>query len=343
MSAPVINPITSVNALTPGLFWKFQLALTSGAAYKWAAFALPGGLSIQSSYAFTVDTGGSTFSAPSAPSNSLLVDTRVNMVSSTTLPSPFAASTDYWVIAGGQLSATKGGSAITITTTGTGTHYLWPADTFGRISGIPTDVGTQDVYDISVIAYDISAGASAAMVFPVAVNTTGGLIDASPQLNVDMVTAKVTIPGAASTDPFDLFMGDDNQAVFNVALFNGSNQLDVGQPPSIELLVMHDPSNDPSIMLRGGGANTKYGSGNTAVYQIFADFTVVPGDAQIQLENELAGNNDNQTTDVGVFINAWAQLRVTTTIIDPRDGVSPLNVTRNTQLFRLRVVKDFAP
>jgi hypothetical protein len=74
---------------------------------------------------FTVDT---TTDLLHSVGHGLTEGRVIRMATTTTLPAPFAAATSYYVIATGltaddfKVSATMGGSAIDITTTGTGTH-----------------------------------------------------------------------------------------------------------------------------------------------------------------------------------------------------------------------------
>ena len=93
---------------------------------------------------FTADTGTDilTFSSTASIPSNLLTGTRVRLTTTTTLPAPLATATDYYVIktsdAGVQLATTYAnaiaGTAIDITTTGTGTHtmsWLLPRHTNG--------------------------------------------------------------------------------------------------------------------------------------------------------------------------------------------------------------------
>ena len=78
-----------------------------------------------------VNTGTEVITLPATtfPNAQNVRDGTKCQVSTTgTLPSPLAVSTDYWVVGASgntiQLSATKGGAAIDLTTQGTGTHTL---------------------------------------------------------------------------------------------------------------------------------------------------------------------------------------------------------------------------
>lgn len=72
-------------------------------------------------FAFTADAG--TDQLTTTAGDNPAIGERVRLVNSGGgLPAPLAAATDYYVLANFKLSATLGGSAINITTAGTGTH-----------------------------------------------------------------------------------------------------------------------------------------------------------------------------------------------------------------------------
>jgi len=83
-----------------------------------------------------VDTGTETITITS---HGLTTDDAVSFTTTTTLPAPLTAGTVYWVIGAAantfQLSLTKGGSALNLTSTGSGTHtvkystYHWKVST----------------------------------------------------------------------------------------------------------------------------------------------------------------------------------------------------------------------
>lgn len=77
------------------------------------------------SFTFTVDAGTDTLTATG---HNFTNGTQVKVSSTTTLPAPLVAGTTYYVINTAtntlKLSATSGGSAIDITSTGTGTHTV---------------------------------------------------------------------------------------------------------------------------------------------------------------------------------------------------------------------------
>lgn len=77
------------------------------------------------SFSFTVDAGTDTLTATG---HNFLTGTQVKVSSTTTLPAPLVAGTTYYAInvSGNtlKLSATSGGAAIDITSTGTGTHTI---------------------------------------------------------------------------------------------------------------------------------------------------------------------------------------------------------------------------
>lgn len=131
-------------------------------------------------------TDSRTFTASSATDKlsftGTLVDNSVLRVSSTgTLPAPLQANTDYYVInaAAGEckLSLTVGGSAINLTSTGSGTHTL--TRTFGitaaelnRNSGYQITVTSSTEFTIEMsanaVAEDVGDGGSTAVSYDIA-------------------------------------------------------------------------------------------------------------------------------------------------------------------------------
>jgi hypothetical protein len=78
---------------------------------------------------FTVDTGAETLDV--GTSDGFSNEDTVYVTTTTTLPSPLTANTQYYVISATsstiQLATTNGGSAINITTAGSGTHTIYQA------------------------------------------------------------------------------------------------------------------------------------------------------------------------------------------------------------------------
>lgn len=99
---------------------------------------------------FTVDYATVPEVLATAGGNVFVNGNLVRAVSSTTLPSPLAANTDYYIRnrtdEGVSLSATPTGSIITLTNNGTGIHTLVPQS---RISYYPTDF-ERDLFEFEV-------------------------------------------------------------------------------------------------------------------------------------------------------------------------------------------------
>lgn len=90
-----------------------------------------------------VDVTGNTLTIPE---HNRTANQEFFLISSGTLPSPLAALTPYYVISPStntlQLSATSGGAAIDITSTGSGTHYLKMSSAYDT-----TDLREESIYD----------------------------------------------------------------------------------------------------------------------------------------------------------------------------------------------------
>jgi len=96
------------------------------------------------------------------------------------LPAGFSAGVDYYVIADGltattcKLSATPGGSAVNLTTAGTGTHtanWIPQNDNGVSLTGAPTAAG---IYDIKIVATGLVGGILAAVYYTNTVIVEGG-------------------------------------------------------------------------------------------------------------------------------------------------------------------------
>lgn len=149
MPVPVISKITSVNSLQRGQSGGFLPAITddSPAASSWEAAFLPPGLAIDPAtgliqgrptlagaynvriYAInsekTFTASGSTLTSSA---HAMPVGTMVKLTTTNTLPAGLSVGTVYYIVTSATntfaLSATLGGSAITTTSGGTGTHTV---------------------------------------------------------------------------------------------------------------------------------------------------------------------------------------------------------------------------
>lgn len=149
-ATPVIDPRTSLLLATQGSAFSWTPAAT-GSPTLWSAIGLPSGLSINSStgvisgtptnagvygftlqatnyssVVFTADAGTDLLTAAGHPFEEL---DELEVETDGTLPAPLVASTAYYgktvtEAESLKLSATPGGAAINITTTGTGVHTV---------------------------------------------------------------------------------------------------------------------------------------------------------------------------------------------------------------------------
>lgn len=124
----------------------------------------------------------------------LLVGTKITFTTTTTLPAPLVAGTVYFVIASGltandfKISTTLSGSALDITTTGTGTHswqapYLPRKNQFTIASTtattlvvnetVPNDIASTGVIRVADNRYAYTALNKATKTFTVSTNPTG--------------------------------------------------------------------------------------------------------------------------------------------------------------------------
>jgi len=118
---------------------------------------------------FTADTGTDTLtytSTASIPSN-LLTGTRVRLTTTTTLPAPLATATDYYVIKvtdGTSKLATSyanaiAGTAIDITTTGTGTHTMtWLLPRYTNGAGVQAIIFNSNATALGAATPNMSLG-----------------------------------------------------------------------------------------------------------------------------------------------------------------------------------------
>jgi hypothetical protein len=118
---------------------------------------------------FTADTGTDilTFSSTANIPSNLLTGTRVQVSTTTTLPSPLVAATDYYVIktsdAGVKLATSYAnaiaGTAIDITTTGTGTHTMaWLLPRYTNGAGVQAIIFNSNATPLGAATPNMSLG-----------------------------------------------------------------------------------------------------------------------------------------------------------------------------------------
>lgn len=113
---------------------------TANATIDIEIVALPAGKSSIATFTFTA----ATTDIITATAHGLVDGTRVTVATTTTLPAGLAASTNYYVIEATtdtfKLSATPGGAAVDITSTGSGTHTAtWYPVTVSCMKGVPLE------------------------------------------------------------------------------------------------------------------------------------------------------------------------------------------------------------
>lgn len=111
-------------------------------------------ISLKTSNAANVSIGTFTVDGATAPltvstDHNLKIGDRVRLTTTTTLPAGFSTGTDYYVVAAGSdtalnLSATKGGTAITASDTGTGTHSIEEVSPMTELTDALANASTGD-------------------------------------------------------------------------------------------------------------------------------------------------------------------------------------------------------
>lgn len=118
---------------------------------------------------FTADTGTEvlTFTSTASIPSNLLTGTRVRVSTTTTLPSPLVAATDYYVIktsdTGVQLATSYAnaiaGTAIDITTTGSGTHTMtWLLPRYTNGAGVQSIFFNSNATPLGAATPNLSLG-----------------------------------------------------------------------------------------------------------------------------------------------------------------------------------------
>ena len=306
MAIPVINPNTSVLAPYIGESWGYQPTATNTPT-SWAE-VIP-------LYVFTADSGADTIAITGADFS---VGQRVRVSSSGTLPAPLTASGYYYCLAGGQLAATLGGTAIDLTDTGSGTHSIAPSAlppglvlnlVSGLISGVPTVRG---FYEVTLKAHNAD-GDSAVFVFPIGVRPARALLDAAIGLQWDWPSNRVTTQSGSALDP--VMMDDGKTAVTPLLAIKNEDQLQLAlqfvagglafAPAVVALTAGLKREDEELLYARTSGAFLPKGSGPDARYYITLDLTVTPtgGIAPINILNDYA-------TDGNDIVLTWMELRL---------------------------------
>lgn len=163
-----------------------------------------------------VSTGGDTIAVAD---HGLFANDVVRLTTTGTLPGGFAVSTDYYVIASGltanafKLSASQGGAAIDITSTGSGTH------TFIRTTDMKVAVAKGAIPAPAAKPTEVAAQQTSALSAP-AVNPRYDI------LYVDADSGALAVAtGAEAASPSDPAVPANKVAICRVALTVGMSQI----------------------------------------------------------------------------------------------------------------------
>jgi microcystin-dependent protein len=235
---------------------------------------------------FTVNT---TTNELTAAGHGLANGERVHVVSTTTLPAPLPANTKYFVISATtdtlQLSTTAGGSAVDLTTTGTGTHSLYDQfkvpDFRARMpvgSGANSYTVTISAVDTGTETITIDSNSSiytgAAVFYDTTAGVIGGLTDATTYyaIRVSAATMKLatTVVNANNNTAINLTSAGSGVQTLSLALTTRTVGA-VGGAETFAAATNHDhnftdPGHAHTVQARnsGSGANNQI-LGNSSV------------------------------------------------------------------------------
>lgn len=164
---------------------------------------------IRLAHAYAAFTADDMTDTCTAASHGIYDGQKVTLSSTSVIPAPLSTSTTYYVVGRTtntfQLSTTRGGSAINITSTGSGTHYVTPTrlsvgnvfDSANSASGPASAVNYR--YYSATLDFDLSAVNSETLTVVAPGATTGSIVFVSvpSSANADGATwsAKLAIPG----------------------------------------------------------------------------------------------------------------------------------------------------
>lgn len=330
MSTPVIDPESSVLSYPQWLTWAHQFSATY-TPYDWQIVAgnFPPGMSFQPSWSVTTSGGSIVFTSPPTDQpfddGACLVFRSLGGSGAGLAPNvPYYVINMNWSEHTFQLSATPGGSAISITSDYSGSLLYQP----GYLAGA---ANTPGIFTVQLVA--TNGTPSTAVLWTIGIEPAAAVPDSNADIVWDFATNNIIVQtsSALNLTPADratpvLFVKEEDDLITRLRLVKNGTLLDLGAPTDLKLVLKEsEPENQVVI----SDANDYTGPGSGASYLVHAKFD---GTA-------LAASLSNYEADTGTFYNALAEFELTFT--NPGYFAStPATLRRTSKTFAIQIERD---
>ena len=330
MSAPVIDPESSVLSYPQWLTWEHQFSATNN-PYDWsiASGAFPTGMTFQPAYAGTASNIGDTinFTAHGLANGTCIVFRTL------TGGTGLSINTRYFVINTAadtfQVSLTSGGAAMTITADYSAVAFYRP----GFLTGAASMPG---ISTVRLVATNAGPTDSAEVLFTISIEPAAAVPDSNADIVWDFATNSVIVQTssalnltAVDRDTPILFVKEEDDLIARLRLVKNGSVLDLGDLPDANSLKLVLKELEPEAQVLLSDNADKAGTGDSSSYLVHAKFN---GDS-------LAASLTNYETDAGTFYDALAEFELTFTNPGYFAG-TPATLRRTSKTFRIRIERD---
>jgi hypothetical protein len=329
MSAPVIDPESSVLIYPQWLNWEHQFSAT-GTPYDWtiASGGFPSGMTFQPSLSVT----GTSSDNAIAASNHGLPEGAGLVFRSKTGGSSLTTNTIYYLVNAAtdsfQLAATPGGSALALGTNITAALLYRP----GFLSGAATVPGVSDVR-LKAINTDAP---SAEVLFPIGIVAAAAVPDSNADFVWDFATNNIIAQTSSvlNLTPADrntpiLFVKEQDDLIIRLRLVKNTSVLDLAIADGDAKLVLKELEPEGKIVV--SDASIKAGTGDASSVLIHAK---IDGSA-------IKVAFTNYEDDGGTQFAALAEIQIS--FDNPGYfGGDPAKLTRTSKTFRIQTERDLS-
>lgn len=331
MSAPVIDPTSSVLSYPQWLTWQFIFsASNSPNAWSVASGGFPTGMSFQPSLAATGSSGTNIITA----SDNTYTNGTVVVFAALTGGAPLAAGTLYYVTGLNtdgtfSLATSAGGSPISLTSDITSALLIQP----GLLTGFAMIPG---IYNVEMVASNGTGGgvaSSAPVLFTIGIEAAA----AAPDTNADIIwdfaanaiivqtSATLNLTPAPRATPI-LYVKEQDDLIIRLRLVKNGTILDPVMGDNGLVLVLKQYEPDGQIVV--SDASVEVGTGDSSSLLLHAKFN----------GNALAAALSNYEQDAGTFFPALAEFELT--FPNPGYSIGPDTFVRTSPTFTIQIERD---
>ncbi|MDR3405602.1 MAG: hypothetical protein P4L99_24110 [Chthoniobacter sp.] len=329
MSAPVIDPESSILSYPQWLTWEHQFSATNSPV-SWAITGggFPSGMTFEPAWNVSISDSGDTvnltnhgfangtllvFSAIPSGGGGLTTGTRYYVVN---------AAADTF-----QLASALGGAAIAITSDAATATLYRP----GYLSGAATVPG---ISTVRLTATNADPATSAEVLFTIGIEAAAAVPDSNADLIWDMATGSIIAQTSATLNltPADratpiLFVKEQDDLIARLRVVKSGSVLDLAMADNAMKLVLKELEPENQVVV--SDLSTKIGSGDGTSYLVHAKFDSAA----------LAASLSNYEQDSGTFYNALAEIELT--FGNPTYGAfGPEFLVRTSRTFTIQIERD---